>query len=1381
MADGEVKHASIGLDLNINGLAEFRKADEMTTQFVERMRGVNSTVNDLRDKFGGLGSSIARDLSKPTDSVKKLHNEINELSRGTNKVGKFNVATPTTHQVDSMHKLVTEYRSLGNTKLGSVKNDFNEVNKKTDEGSEKMKHYGSSVSGTTKKMHGLRDMFWGSFAGNALSNAFSDIVTGAENAVKEGMKLSAAGARIKKQWQDIGLSSQGATSMINQIADIRGKSNFAGTAIDSMQKKFYTLTNSASKARALTNEMSAFGAEAGKSGDQVAQMANTLGRSLSGKNVSAGFFNRAFGSMPELRKQVIQASGMTNEAFTNALKNSKITGNQLEGYMLKAAKGSGKAWEQYLKTPQGKIAELQGSYTNLKSVFAKPVVSGLTKALDGAAKKNGGLDKTKKSVTEIVTKLGQATGKGLEGVINFIVKNHDSLAKSGHAMGSITKNLAIGIWSPFGKIFSVISGDSGKAGKGMKVFADGLNDISKHKKAVQDVGKAIAGIFAINMGKKGFDWTKSIMGSSKQGGLIFRPKVNTKGAEKELTTFAKLARHPIQTVVGGFTGLRQKLLDANGAFKIINTTMKANVFIAVAGAVLAIGAALYELYKHNKKFRKFVNGIARGAKKELGKAGKEFGKLASAAGKQISKMAKNVGKRYGNMWGDTKKLSKNGIRTLKSGLKVFGDVYHGRWNRIGKDTKKLVSNMWKTWKSYFKEGYDWINDLSGGRLGKLLKITRNAFKDIGKDWHSFWNGIDDWFGGIWKSIGKHAADGINTIIRVLNGGISGIDAVIHAFGGKSSAIGKIGYVHFATGTGAISGRRRAITKPTMAVLNDGHDSPETKNREMLIHPNGVSELIKGTNVKRMLEPGAEVLNASETKFALGMKHFAKGTGLFGSIENIASGVANGVSSGVKGLGNFASKAWHGATHLLSTLQKLISSPAKTVSGMFGKGGPKEAGSIMNDFSSGMFKATKNGATGWWKQLMSEVGNVLHSDSGGDASGLVAAMEKYGHGHKYVWGATGPDTFDCSGLVMYALKHAFGINYPHFSGSQYSKSEHISKGEAKPGDLVFFGSGGDEHVGVYAGHGDYYSALNPNRHPNIGMSPVSTGPGAAHFARVAGLSQKAGGDKKKSSNKGAYSRFNAQTGGMLSWIKKHLAPLLDTDSYGSDKVMGGAITHSMIAKALEIAHVPHKYWSKMQHDIIAVADSETGNQNEMQKIHDINTANGNPAGGPLQFTKSTFDAFAFPGHHDWRSSLDQVLAYLNNTQYLHAAGQTTIWGHSKFDWLHSGPQGGKRYRKNGGPVKANEPYIVGEKGWEVFNPDANGKIIPHDQSVDLVANHSAKSDRPVSIDARTTIKVEGNLDDKILDKVQKMMEKNNDDKVDKIRGVLGLDDEWGLNS
>ena len=73
------------------------------------------------------------------------------------------------------------------------------------------------------------------------------------------------------------------------------------------------------------------------------------------------------------------------------------------------------------------------------------------------------------------------------------------------------------------------------------------------------------------------------------------------------------------------------------------------------------------------------------------------------------------------------------------------------------------------------------------------------------------------------------------------------------------------------------------------------------------------------------------------------------------------------------------------------------------------------------------------------------------------------------GDSYVWGAAGPSTFDCSGLVMWAYAQV-GISLPHFSGAQYADTTHIPMSDLEPGDLVFPADPG-QHVAMYVGNGD----------------------------------------------------------------------------------------------------------------------------------------------------------------------------------------------------------------------------------------------------------------------------------------------------------------------
>lgn len=81
------------------------------------------------------------------------------------------------------------------------------------------------------------------------------------------------------------------------------------------------------------------------------------------------------------------------------------------------------------------------------------------------------------------------------------------------------------------------------------------------------------------------------------------------------------------------------------------------------------------------------------------------------------------------------------------------------------------------------------------------------------------------------------------------------------------------------------------------------------------------------------------------------------------------------------------------------------------------------------------------------------------------------------GSPYVWGATGPNAFDCSGLIQAAYRSA-GISLPRTTYAQINAGRRVSRSQLQPGDLVFFYSG-VSHVGIYVGNGRMIHAPNPS--------------------------------------------------------------------------------------------------------------------------------------------------------------------------------------------------------------------------------------------------------------------------------------------------------------
>lgn len=76
------------------------------------------------------------------------------------------------------------------------------------------------------------------------------------------------------------------------------------------------------------------------------------------------------------------------------------------------------------------------------------------------------------------------------------------------------------------------------------------------------------------------------------------------------------------------------------------------------------------------------------------------------------------------------------------------------------------------------------------------------------------------------------------------------------------------------------------------------------------------------------------------------------------------------------------------------------------------------------------------------------------------------------GLPYKWGATGPNSFDCSGFTQYVYKNAAGINISRTTGTQINAGRPVSRSEMQPGDLIFTHAG---HVGIYVGGNKFIHA------------------------------------------------------------------------------------------------------------------------------------------------------------------------------------------------------------------------------------------------------------------------------------------------------------------
>ena len=178
----------------------------------------------------------------------------------------------------------------------------------------------------------------------------------------------------------------------------------------------------------------------------------------------------------------------------------------------------------------------------------------------------------------------------------------------------------------------------------------------------------------------------------------------------------------------------------------------------------------------------------------------------------------------------------------------------------------------------------------------------------------------------------------------------------------------------------------------------------------------------------------------------------------------------------------------GTTKYVNTTSGLnVRSGAGTSYSKLGKLEYKEKVTVLST-SNGWSKINYNGKKGYVDSsyLQSTVpgsnGNNANNNNNtvSTKANEVIAYAKTLLGKPYVWGAQGPNSFDCSGFTYYVFKNKAGIVLPRTSSAQSKYGTYVSKSNLKAGDLVFFDTNGANdgnvsHVGMYIGNGQMIHA------------------------------------------------------------------------------------------------------------------------------------------------------------------------------------------------------------------------------------------------------------------------------------------------------------------
>lgn len=1341
--ESQQRQAKNSLDYHRSGLAELQREyklqNETSDTYIKRLKAEGKEDEARQEQLKQYKGSITN-LNKQYETQKEMLERVAKQSGRTSdeyrkqKQRLDETATSLAHTRNAADKLNDEIEQSqrSSSLIGRLKDSF--------------KRLGSEVSETETKTSRLKGIFGATFAANLISNGFQNALGAIKGKFDEIAHSSAEYVKYQQTMNATWLTLTGnaeegkkMVDMTNQMAQAAANST---EMVDGMNQKFYAVTHNTELTKQQTQAILTLQDAFGQTDAAVENFATQWAQMIANGKVQGQDMMSIINVFPEMKNQLKEVAAqelgitdMTADKYAELQKDGKITAEMAQKALFELQDKYKDATANFSTTIGGLERTIQSRMPAVVAAFRDPidkmknpflqqignwvadpntetkfkdlgehVSKGLGTIMDafskvfnlgsGTDKLNGFMD----GLNKVVDNVSKTIANNAPKIVAFFRETKDSLG----AVFSIGKDFAGGVWEVaidmikgVAGAFNLMTGNGKKAKGPVTSLSKALGGIAKHKTAIKTVGSLFAAYF---------------VGSKVALGIT--------------------------AVVKGIHAWRTATVGMTAAQKLLNLALASNPIGLIVTAVTLAITSLVLLYKHNKKFKEFVDNMFKAAKKAFEKifkvtkeifgkiidffkkdwkqvllfianpiAGafaliykhnKKFKKFVDGTVDHVKDMAKGVAKHMTNLkkdwsdkWDNVKKFAS------KTWEGINGNATEAM-TALGKDIDKHHKGINKNWfdgwensKKFLSKKWDEIGALTQEKFGvNITKLITDALTNIAKFFKDTWDNVKKGFGEMWDGMKKLAGDGINAVIALPNAGIDGINKLISDFGGSKEAISKIPKVKFAGGTGMFSSYRNPITKPTLATLNDGYDSPETNNQEMVILPNGQSFLPQGRNVEYLLPAGSEVINASELAMLMGVERgaFAKGTGFWSKIWDTATNVAGSVWDTMKnGVDKFMK--------MIEFVTDVVKDPVGSLAKKFSPNADKLAG-MFNPLGNALYKKPIEEAKNWWKELWSmanasmDEGTVAMGAKGDDYrfkdKAKDAGADPWGYFYR-----------ECVSFVASRLAN-LGVKPSLFShlgnGNQWISASvpHLSR--PKPGTVAVYTGGpiSSNHVDfVTAVHGDTYDGEeynyggNGQYHQYAGRHISNAATFLDFGVRDSGSSS--GDDSKplKDRNNPLQSLIKRQVGGMFEWIKKTLGPLLSPAGGGEDGPQGSGVERwrSSVVRALEANGIEANSFRVSK--ILATIQRESGGNPNVQNNWDSNARAGTPSIGLMQTIQPTFDAYKHAGHNNIRNGYDNLLAAINYIKHRYGTSDAAFNRVAAYGYA------------NGGLVHKNGVYELAE--------------------------------------------------------------------------------------
>lgn len=790
--------------------------------------------------------------------------------------------------------------------------------------------------------HSFGSMFLANTAANVFSGALATIQAHFTELIASGMEYDVTQEKMLATWDTLTGSTDKAQGMVDTVNNLSLKTGQAVDVVDELEQGFYHLHSSKSQADGLTSSMLNMADAVGLNKQQIGDVSQDMVHAMATGKVTQGELNQIGAYFPMIDEALAKHYHTSVAGMRQIAHAGKLDADTFQQVFEQLGNGKYKdAAEKMMgtffgmeRTIKARVPALVGKIVEPFKTMSNPLLESVSKWVSDK--------RTEKLFTQFGKHLMEAFNKITTAFGGKKIDAGDALTSGMKAATRAVDRFAKVVSSHHTQIKEFF--DSFKTGSAasLKIFANVMLDLSKVMLPVLDelakypkttaavvtslllASKAVKGLSVAVKGLQIMRTVGSTIGSfttkikNIPSRKITRIQVDGAKSTRDLEAYSRrldrvpktkttkaivnttsaeisLTRLGTKATASGKLGLKGLSLIGRGA-KIASAGL--NLVGGPAGGIMLLVQGLTLVYQHDKKFRKFVNGLASSAKSAMGKLGNAFESGAKSA---ISWT--------GNMWDRVKKSYQQGQAQTQQQTLQHARQQQKAWNDIRNNVTNTTQDMMHKAGNAFSNGYnDIINNTSNWRnnasnlwhdaSNKILSTAgdlRSNSTNILSNMHDKLSGIQDTGLGHmlngWKDHFSHVIETItsngspihdafkgllNGILspfeNLINGIIKGINWVLDKVGGDSHQLGTFSIGKLANGTPG-----GGLLHDQVALLNDGSGP---NYQEMVHFPSGETVMLPPErNLMMYLPAQTEVLDGERSaKLAplMGISHYADG-------------------------------------------------------------------------------------------------------------------------------------------------------------------------------------------------------------------------------------------------------------------------------------------------------------------------------------------------------------------------------------------------------------------------------------------------------------------------------------------------------------------------